>query len=116
MTDIERRNGYLYVEYTEEYKLEKFLSISREVLTICRNEQYSKVLVNILNMQGTLSPMQRFEAGVQGARMFRQIKIAVVHRKEEITRFAEDVGVNRGLNGRIFSQMDKALEWLEVEG
>jgi len=117
MTQIERRNGYLYVEFTEEYKLEKFISISREALTICKQKNHNKILVNILNMPGTLSPMQRFEAGVRGAQMFHsQFKIAVVFRKEEITRFAENVGINRGLNGRIFSDLDRALEWLEVEG
>ncbi|MBL8107761.1 MAG: hypothetical protein JNJ72_19490, partial [Anaerolineales bacterium] len=56
------------------------------------------------------------EIGVQGSLIFRNlIKVAVLYRKEEIDWFAETVSKNRGLNAKIFSQMDEALKWLGVE-
>lgn len=116
MENIERRNGYLYLKYSEPYHLEKFITISRQVYNICLAENYHKVLVDISNMPGKIKTMERFTIGVEGALIFREkVKIAVLYRPEEIDKFAETVGVNRGLNGRIFSDIDGALKWLEVD-
>lgn len=116
MINIERRKHYIYLEFSEPYTREKFFSISNSVLEICEKENFKKILVNIQNMPGRILAMERFEMGVQGALLFsHKATIAVVYRKEEIDGFAETVGVNRGLSGRIFSEMDKALEWLGVE-
>jgi hypothetical protein len=60
--------------------------------------------------------MERFELAMQAVKLFQNKgKYALVYRKEEINRFAENVGVNRGLNARIFSDMDEAMQWLGVE-
>lgn len=116
MKKIEQRDGYIYVEYAEEYSIEAFVSTSKQVFDLCQKENYKKVLVNATQMQGKVKTLQRFELGMQGALIFRNlIKIAVVYRKEEIDWFAETVSKNRGLNARIFSEMDKAMEWLEIE-
>ncbi len=115
MKKIEQRNRYIYVEFDEEYSIEVFVSISKQVFDLCQTENHKKVLVNVTNMPGKVNTLQRFELGMQGAMIFRNlIKIAVVYRKEEIDWFAETVSKNRGLNARIFSQMDKAMEWLEI--
>ncbi len=116
MKKIEQRDGYIYVEYDEEYSIQAFVSISKQVFDLCQTENYKKVLVNATQMQGKVKTLQRFELGMQGALIFRNlIKIAVVYRKEEIDWFAETVSKNRGLNARIFSEMDEAIKWLEVE-
>lgn len=116
MENIERRNGYLYLKYSEPYLLEKFIAISKQVYNICLAENYRKVLVDVSNMPGKVRTMERFTIGVEGALLFRdKVKIAVLYRPEEIDKFAETVGVNRGLNGRVFSDMDQALIWLGIE-
>jgi len=116
MINIERRKHYIYLEFSEPYTREKFFSISNNVLEICEKENFKKILVNIQNMPGRVMAMERFELGVQGALLFsHKATIAVVYRKEEIDGFAETVGVNRGLSARIFSDVEKACEWLEVE-
>ncbi len=116
MPIIERRNGYVYVEYAKPFNFEKFITISKQVVKICVAEHYQKLLVNISQMTGKVKPLERFEIGVQGALIFRnKVKIAMLYRAEEIDRFAETVSVNRGLSARIFSEMDQAMEWLEVE-
>ena len=67
-------------------------------------------------MSGKVSMMDRFEFGVHGSQTFQGVfKIAIVYRAEEINQFAETVSVNRGLNAKIFSEMSKALEWLDVK-
>lgn len=113
MENIERRNGYLYLKYSEPYLFERYIAISKQVYNICLTENYSKVLVDILDMPGKIKTMDRFTIGVEGTLIFRgKVKIAILYRTEEIDKFAETVGVNRGLNGRIFSDMDQALTWL----
>lgn|GEM_PF-1734058 len=112
---IEGRKGYLYVEYSEPYKFNDLIHMMHEVLVVCEKESYKKFLVNISNMTGKVTPMERFELAVKGASLFLyKGRYAVVYRKEEINRFAETVGVNRGLNARIFSDMDEAMKWLGV--
>jgi hypothetical protein len=52
---------------------------------------------------------------MKGVSLFRfKGTYAIVYRKEEINRFAENVGANRGLNALMFSDMDEALKWLGV--
>ena len=112
---IEGRKGYLYVEYSEPYLFNNLIDMMNEVLVICEKESYQKFLVNNSNMTGKVAPMERFELAVKGASLFLyKGKYAIVYRKEEINRFAETVGDNRGLNARIFSDMDEAMKWLEV--
>lgn len=116
MKTIEQRDGYIYVQYDEEYSFDVFVSISKQVFDLCQKENYKKVLVNVTKMPGKVRTFQRFEIGVQGSLIFRNlIKVAVLYRKEEIDWFAETVSKNRGLNAKIFSQMDEALKWLGVE-
>ena len=116
MKTIEQRDGYIYVQYDEEYSFDVFISISKQVFDLCQKENYKKVLVNVTKMPGKVRTFQRFEIGVQGSLIFRNlIKVAVLYRKEEIDWFAETVSKNRGLNAKIVSQMDEALKWLGVE-
>lgn len=116
MKKIEQRDGYIYVEYDEEYSIEAFVSTSKQVFDLCQKGNYKKVLVNVTNMPGKVRTFQRFEIGVQGSLIFRNlIKVAVLYRQEEIDWFAETVSKNRGLNAKIFSKLDEAIEWLEVE-
>ena len=87
----------------------------KEVLVVCETESYQKFLVNISGMTGRVTTMERFELALKGVSLFQfKGKYAKVYRKEEINRFAENVGANRGLNARIFSDMDEALKWLGV--
>ena len=112
---IEGRNGYLYVEYSEPYQFNKLIDLMKEVRVVCETESYQKFLVNISGMTGRVTTMERFELALKGVSLFQfKGKYAIVYRKEEINRFAENVGANRGLNARIFSDMDEALKWLGV--
>ena len=116
MKKIEQRDNYIYVEYDEEYSIDVFVSTSKQVFDFCQTKNYRKVLVNITNMPGKVRTLQRFEIGVQGSLLSRNlIKVAVLYRAEENDWFAETVSKNRGLNAKIFSDLDKAMEWLEVK-
>lgn len=113
---IEGRNEYLYVEYSEPYQFNKIVELMYEVITICETESYQKFLVNISNMTGKVRQIDRFELAMKGVSLFQyKGKYAIVYCKEEINSFAETVGVNRGLNARIFDDMNEAISWLGIE-
>ena len=117
MNVIENRGGYIYASYNGQYEYEKLLELAKEAARSCTQGKPAKVLVNFLNMTGKVEPFDRFKLGVQGALIFRNTiaQVAAVYHQTEIDRFAENTAVNRGLNTRIFSNIEDALAWLVVE-
>ncbi len=115
MKKIENKNSYVYVLYDEPYTKEGLIDLMKETHNACLGFGCRLILVNLLNMPGIISTMDRFEMGIQGALLFKSnFKIAVVYRKEEINQFAETVGVNRGMNTYVVSDMESALKWLGI--
>lgn len=113
MKVIEDKGEYILAQYDEEYSKNVLFEFIQEVHQKSQEANCYKLLGDISNMTGTVGMMDRFEFGVKGAAMFRKgYKIALVYRAEEITGFAENVSVNRGLKARIFSKMEAAMEWL----
>jgi hypothetical protein len=117
MNVIENRGGYIYASYDGQYEYEKLLELAKEAAKSCNQDKPAKVLANLLNMTGKVEPFDRFKLGVQGAKIFRNTiaQVAAVYHQTEIDRFAENTAVNRGMNTRIFSNIEDALAWLGVE-
>jgi hypothetical protein len=115
MKVFKNRGGYIYVQYDEAYTKSNFIELMKEAYEKCAESGCKTLLVNVSEMKGTISTIDRFELGVQGALIFKNtFKIAVVYKEEEINQFAETVGINRGMNARVFGSMEKAFEWLGV--
>ena len=113
---IERKKGYLYVEYSKLYNMDDLVNLSKEALDISKSEGIKKLFLNVSQMPGKVKPMDRYEIGVKAAFLFRyKLKIAVLYKPEEINGFAETVASNRGMNVKIFGKREEALTWLEVE-
>lgn len=113
---IEDRETYLFVKYAGPYQLNVLLRLMDEVAEACLEMGHNKVLVDLREMPGKISTMDRFQLGVHGSERFRKTaQVAVVYRGEEINRFAETVGLNRGIHARIFSDIEEAQVWLGVE-
>lgn len=116
MKIIEAKGEYLFVQYDGVYSKSVLLELIDETHRISKELNCYKLLGDISRMSGKVSTMDRFEFGAHGSHRFQgRFKIAIVYRAEEINRFAETVSVNRGLNAKIFSKMDEALEWLGVK-
>ncbi|MEN9563557.1 MAG: hypothetical protein RIR73_1801 [Chloroflexota bacterium] len=117
MNVIENRDGYIYATYNGQYKYEKLLELAKEAARYCTQGKRTKVLANLLNMTGKVESFDRFKLGVQGALIFRNTiaQVAAVYHQTEIDRFAENTAVNRGMNTRIFSNIEDALAWLGIE-
>ena len=115
MKTIQPLDNYLFVKYTEPFELDEFLALIREVADVCRNKSRARVLVDVSEMSGKMSTMDRFRLGVEGAAIFRNLaQVAIVYRQQEMNRFAETVGINRGGRVRVFGDLDTAMKWLGV--
>jgi len=111
---IERKKDYLFVRFAEPYQFERAIAFMKEVGEVCRQEKFSKVLVD-LNGGAEISLMEGFRLGSTGAETFRSLaKVAVVS-QSVLIQFVETVGINRGGNVRMFTELEKARKWLDVE-
>ena len=112
----ERRNGYLFLEYSEKYEYKKIIELAKGLDTICREEHYEKVLVKVIGVVEEIGVLDKFDLAVEVSRIIRSPKsLAVLLQENSIDRFSENVAVNRGLNVHLFSRMEDALKWLSVE-
>ncbi|HEX2697253.1 MAG TPA: hypothetical protein VHM28_06050 [Anaerolineales bacterium] len=111
---FENRGNYLFVEIAGLYSLKLILSTIQKISDNCQHDNLGKVLVDLRELEGDLSIIDRFEIGVEVARVIGpKIKVAAVARRSIINYMAETVAVNRGANLKVFSEMGKALNWLE---
>lgn len=116
MFTIEKRSGYVYFEYPGEYNFKQVLDMLKEINRVIAEENAGKVLVYFQNVAHEVTMTDRFNLAVQGAASLRSsVHIACVFNTKTLDRFAENVAVNRGLNVRLFNDMQEALAWLNVE-
>jgi hypothetical protein len=73
-----------------------------------------QAILNLTAAQGPISDMDRYFLGERAALIFRaQLKVAVVFRAEGITKFGENVAVNRGAQLAVVPTEQDAIKWLE---
>jgi hypothetical protein len=82
----------------------------------CAEHDRSLVLFDCTGMTGNLSVWDRFQTIVYGQKVKGRVnKLALVGRPGMLLpdRFAETVAVNRGINLKVFTDREKAVEWLK---
>ena len=72
----------------------------------------TRVLLNLMNMTPPDGVMDRFRAGEYIAKIWGSLRVAAVWKQEFITKFAENVAVNRGARFAVFADEKQALKWL----
>jgi hypothetical protein len=79
----------------------------------------SKVLIDANNVEGQLSTLDRYEGAsflsehhISGPVRITAIAIAGQEPLIDPDRFGETVARNRGVNGRVFTDLDEAVAWL----
>lgn len=92
-------------------------AITKEIIRRIRNkaEQTSntRIFVDCLDVAAPSKEFHRYLAGIYIAKMLPPpFKTAVLYRKELITKFSEDVAVNRGGSLFVCSNEEEALDWL----
>jgi hypothetical protein len=73
-----------------------------------------QAILDLTAAQGCTSAMDRYFLGERAALIFRaQLKVAVVFPAEGITKFGENVAVNRGAQLAVVPTEQDAIKWLE---
>jgi len=107
---------YCYVEGkdTQQTTLGFWLDIAAKV----RDLGYDKVLVEE-DLEGEISITELYEVLTQGAEMeMIGFRIAFFDRHadhDEVNQFGETVAKNRGIDGRVFTDIEEAKTWLLQE-
>lgn len=111
---FDKRENYLVLVITGEYDKDEFMSYPKLILEEAEKENVNKVLVDVLNMDGTDTPiMDRFFLAEKiAAQIGGKVKLAIVWPKKHINKFAETVAVNRGALMNVVHTIDAAQEWL----
>jgi hypothetical protein len=98
-------------------------SVFQRAVALARDHQRRKILILANQVTGELTTQDRYEgAAFLTEQVFRAPEwisaIAVVGQPPLIdpARFGETVARNRGINGRVFTDVDEAVGWIDRAG
>ena len=99
------------------FNSEALLGIFEKALVIANREQRKAALIDVRDLKaGVVDTMVRYEFGVNVAKLLlgSGIRIAFVGDGPFIDpgRFGETVAANRGVNGRVFTDIKEADTWI----
>ena len=115
---IEERDRYLYLvgEGTED-GLEEDIEIHQMIVNACKEHNCPRVLIDDRNVIYTASVLSIYQlaehyAKVDIPRYIQRAAVLVNRKPGTDNQFFEDVMRNRGINLRIFYDMEEAETWL----
>ncbi len=113
--EIVKKNNYLHVTVSGIFSPELSEDSIDAMVAAGKKEDCINILFDIRPMTGEIGVLDRFESGRYGALMIpRNFKIAMLGSKDQISpdNFFQTVARNRGVNLKVFSEIENALEWL----
>jgi len=113
---IIQREAYTYFDFSGEFSQETGKQCIDAMVEVCGQSQISKALLDCRNMTGEIQIFESFMVVKYGMKMIGFIsKIALVVREDQMfsDNFVENVAVNRGVNLKLFTDLDKAIDWLK---
>jgi hypothetical protein len=120
---IEAHEGYLLARVAGAFVLDKAQAVSLLFLQACVAQQQAKVLVDVRQIQGPISVIERFRYSEfmarQVAALGRQaggpIRLAYLGHEPvlDAERFGVMVAYNRGVRALATESLEEALGWLE---
>ena len=113
---IIQEEAYLHFDYTGEFSEVLGKRCIDVMVEACSQVQISKALLDCRNMTGEIQMFSSFMVAEYGIKMIGIIsKTAIVVREDQMlhSNFVENVAVNRGVNFKIFTDADEAIDWLK---
>ena len=109
--------GYILVNQSGNVDVGEMENIRKAVFKQVVEHGLSKVAVDVSNMTNEYTISEFFNITVENAAHktdFPKPRVCLIVRKdqEENARFVENVGVNRGMPIKYFTDKEAALEWL----
>jgi hypothetical protein len=110
------KEGYLHFEFAAEFSIPAAKRAVDEMVNTCMKRNCTRVLFDCRRMTGPLSTMDRFDVAQYGSeKIERSIRIAMLGREDQVLpdKFFENVAVNRGMDLKLFTDIDEAVGWLK---
>jgi len=108
-------DSYLYYEVSERYNYDQGVEIFRSIKTECQGQGYGKALLDLRQVIGDIPVLDRYKLGDQAATLWgSDIQVAVLAPAAIVTRFFENVAVNRQGLVRVFTDLESARAWLKI--
>jgi len=107
---IQKKSDYLAVTVTGEWLLDDLMNLMDTIKTESENHGCRRVLVDMNGVDKVPLELDRYELGKYAASILKNIRLAVVHRKEYINKLFENTSVNRGAPTYVVSDMETALQ------
>lgn len=112
---IEEMPDHLVARFTGPGAPEEVWQQYESLAEHCKRANKNKLLLDFLEAHGEISFMDRYFLGDE-AQIFKRynLQVATANRPEHLDeeKFAEIVARNRGVNFRVITNVEDALEWL----
>ena len=113
---IIQEEAYIRFDYTGEFSIVMGKQCIDAMVEACSQTQVSKALLDCRNMIGEIKILESFMVAKYGGKMRGFLsKTALVGREDQMLpdNFVENVAVNRGVNLKIFTDVEEAIDWLK---
>jgi hypothetical protein len=113
---IIQEEAYNYFEFSGEFSPQTGKQCIDAMVEVCGQSPISKALLDCRNMTDEIEIMESFMVAKYGVKMVGVItKFALVGREDQMfpDNFVENVAVNRGVNLKLFTDLERAVDWLK---
>lgn len=117
----ETHKSYLHILCWGSFKFEDLKDIFSKAFELAEEKKLNKILIDGMEVYGTPPTMlERYDLGEYVAQLCfkykKPFRIAVAGKVPFVDpdRFGETVARNLGVNGRVFTDLNEALTWLNV--
>lgn len=115
--EFEQRPGYLFARVTGENSPETIKAYTADILQTCQEHGCFRVLIHECLDGPRLSATEIYQMFAQTMPQWRGKfdAVAIVDEKMgEMAKFAETVGVNRGMPIAAFASLEEATRWISA--
>ena len=110
--------GCFFVEISGVFDRVKAKEFIRQIFQTIQTHSLSRALVDVRNMKGAIPTMARFElARFMAEQQPAPVRLAVLESPAQVpeSTFFENVAGNRGAAVKVTTDLERALEWLDIE-
>jgi hypothetical protein len=114
--EIQDKDDFVLIVYSGEFDMRSAHETIDHILQACSEKHCSAALLDCRNMTGKISTFDRYDSAMYGQVIKGTVsRMAIVGPPNLVLsdNFFENVALNRGLNLRVFIDMDKAVGWLK---
>jgi len=116
---VDKRPAYLHAKVLGERTPANALRYLQEAYSVCVNNDYSRVLLDVNFAGPSLSTTEIFDVILRcvpdGLRLKKIAYVEATPDDPAMPAFAETVAVNRGVNVRRFQDIASAANWLSYD-